>query len=100
MTILGISCYYHDAAATLIVDGRVVAAAAEERFTRKKHDNDFPIHAIRFCLDWANVKPEEVDLVAFYEKPIVKFHRILDQHLEHFPKSITCLLTQWDLGFL
>jgi carbamoyltransferase len=87
MTILGISCYYHDAAATLVVDGSVVAAAAEERFTRKKHDNDFPIHAIRFCLDWANVKPAEVDLVAFYEKPIIKFHRILYQHLEHFPKS-------------
>lgn len=88
MTILGISCYYHDAAAAaLVINGRVVAAAAEERFTRKKHDNDFPSHAIQFCLDWANVKQEEVDLVAFYEKPIVKFHRILYQHLEHFPKS-------------
>jgi len=87
MKILGISCYYHDAAAALVVDGRVVAAAAEERFTRKKHDNDLPVQAIRYCLDWMNFAATDIDVVAFYEKPIVKFHRILYQHLQEFPKS-------------
>lgn len=87
MKILGISCYYHDASAVLIIDGHVVAAAAEERFTRIKHDNNFPVHAIQFCLDWANFQAEEIDIVAFYEKPVVKFHRVLSQHLQTFPKS-------------
>jgi carbamoyltransferase len=87
MNTLGISCYYHDAAAALVVDGNVVAAAAEERFTRIKHDNSFPQHAIRFCLHWTNLKPEDIDEVVFYEKPVIKFERILMQHLEGFPKS-------------
>jgi carbamoyltransferase len=87
MKILGISCYYHDAAAAVIVDGRVVAAAAEERFTRIKHDNNFPAHAIQYCLDWMSLTISDIDVVAFYEKPIIKFHRILSQHLQAFPKS-------------
>lgn len=87
MKILGISCYYHDAAAGLVVDGNVVAAAAEERFTRVKHDNSFPEHAIRFCLDWDNIKATDIDEVVFYEKPVLKFERILMQHLEGFPRS-------------
>ncbi len=87
MTILGISCYYHDSAACLMRDGKIIAAAAEERFTRKKHDNDFPIEAIKFCLDFGKIAMNEVDVVSFYEKPIWKFERILHQHLEHFPLS-------------
>lgn len=87
MNILGISCYYHDAAACLIVDGQIVAAAAEERFTRIKHDNNFPDQAIRYCLAWVNIKFTDIDAVVFYEKPIVKFDRMLRHHFAHFPAS-------------
>ncbi len=87
MNILGISCYYHDAAACLVIDGKIVAAAAEERFTRVKHDNNFPENAIRFCLAWANRTSTDIDVVVFYEKPIVKFDRMLRQHFAHFPTS-------------
>lgn len=87
MNILGISCFYHDSAACLIVDGDVVAAAAEERFSRKKHDNDFPELSIGYCLKKASLNVNELDAIVFYEKPIWKFERILHQHLEHFPKS-------------
>lgn len=85
--VLGISCYYHDAAACILRDGVVIAAAAEERFTRIKHDNSFPEKAIDFCLQTAGVAINEVDAVAFYEKPIIKFERILHQHLHYFPQS-------------
>lgn len=87
MIILGISCHYHDASACIIKDGKIVAGAAEERFSREKHDNDFPELAIRFCLKYSGITMKEVDLVAFYEKPIIKFSRIFHQHLQHFPKS-------------
>lgn len=87
MIVVGISCYYHDAAVCILKDGHIVAAAAEERFTRIKHDNNFPIHALQFCLDWVGISVQEVDVVVFYEKPIIKFERILHQHLAHFPKS-------------
>ena len=87
MIILGISCFYHDAAACVLKDGKIIAAAAEERFTRKKHDNNFPKNAILFCLDYLGIAMNEVDVVAFYEKPIIKFERIMSQHLQHFPKS-------------
>lgn len=87
MNILGISCYYHDAAACLVIDGTVVAAASEERFTRVKHDNNFPDQAIRFCLSWADLSPTDIDAVVFYEKPVVKFDRMLRQHFTHFPAS-------------
>ncbi|MDQ3008425.1 MAG: hypothetical protein M3Q81_02400 [bacterium] len=87
MYILGLSCYYHDAAACLMQDGVIIAAAAEERFTRRKHDNSFPHQAIKYCLDTARIAMNEVDRVVFYEKPILKFDRILHQHLEQFPKS-------------
>lgn len=87
MKILGISCYYHDAAACLIVDDQIVAAAAEERFTRIKHDNSFPKAASQFCLDQAGIAANELDAVVFYEKPIIKFDRMIHQHLQHFPKS-------------
>lgn len=87
MIILGISCYYHDAAACLIRDGQIIAAAAEERFTRKKHDNNFPKKAIEFCLNQARIAAKDIDVISFYEKPIPKFERTLYQHIEFFPRS-------------
>ncbi len=87
MLILGISCFYHDSAVCILKDGRIVAAAAEERFSRKKHDNGFPKNAILFCLNSLGIAANEVDVIAFYEKPVVKFERIISQHLQHFPTS-------------
>lgn len=87
MRILGISCYFHDSAAVLLQDGMLVAAAEEERFTRKKHDFDFPHNAIDFCLQQANISGKDLDYVVFFEKPFVKFDRILRTSLEGFPKA-------------
>ncbi|HEX2613734.1 MAG TPA: carbamoyltransferase, partial [Fibrobacteria bacterium] len=87
MRILGVSFHYHDSAAALVEDGIVVAAAEEERFTRIKHDPSFPDEAIDFCLKRAGIGIADVDAVAFYEKPLVKFERLLTQHAEHFPRS-------------
>lgn len=87
MYILGISCFYHDSAAAIIQDGALVAAAMEERFTRKKHDNGFPALAIQFCLKQAGITGEALDYVVFYEKPLVKFERILLTTLNTFPQS-------------
>jgi len=87
MYILGISCYYHDAAAALLADGQLVAAAEEERFTRIKHDYDFPENAINFCLEYAGISGGDLDYVVFYEKPFHKFERILMTTLQSFPKS-------------
>jgi carbamoyltransferase len=87
MKILGISAYYHDAAAALIVDGEIVAAAQEERFTRVKHDSGFPAQAIRFCLDHAKLKPADLDFVAFYDKPFMKFERLLETYLAFAPRG-------------
>ncbi len=87
MNILGISCYFHDAAAALLRDGTIVAAAEEERFTRKKHDYDFPTHAIDFCLRTGGIRGEELDLVVFFEKPFLKLDRILRTALHTFPRS-------------
>jgi carbamoyltransferase len=87
MRILGISCYYHDAAAALLVDGMLVAAAEEERFTRKKHDHNFPTHSINFCLAQAGIQMGDLDYVVFYEKPLLKFERILQTTLTTFPRS-------------
>lgn len=87
MYLLGISCFYHDAAAALIKDGTLVAAAEEERFTRIKHDFDFPENAIQFCLDFAGIKGKDLDYVVFYEKPFHKFERILMSTFQTFPKS-------------
>ena len=85
--VLGISCYYHDSSAALLKDGHVVAAAQEERFTRKKHDSSFPVNAIKYCLESQGITINEVDYVGFYEKPFLKFERVLHQHLESFPRS-------------
>ncbi len=87
MNILGISCYYHDAAAALLRDGQLVAAAEEERFSRKKHDYDFPQNAIDFCLESGGIQGRDVDYVAFFEKPFRKFDRILMTALQTYPKS-------------
>lgn len=87
MNILGVSCYYHDAAAALLMDGNLTAAAEEERFTRKKHDSGFPKHAIDFCLRQGGITADDLDYVVFYEKPLVKFERILQTTLGTFPKS-------------
>jgi carbamoyltransferase len=87
MYILGISCYYHDSAACIIKDGELLAAAAEERFSRKKHDNGFPHLAIDFCMETAGIQPDDLDYAVFYEKPLLKFERILLSSLGMFPQS-------------
>ena len=87
MRVLGISCYYHDAAAAIVEDGRLIAAAEEERFTRRKHDAAFPIHAIEFCLRRAGISASELDRVVFYEKPFLRLERLLVSALRTFPRS-------------
>ncbi len=91
--ILGISAFYHDSAAALIVDGEIVAAAQEERFTRKKHDSGFPENAIEYCLAEAGLKPDDLDYVGFYDKPLVKFERLLETYLAFSPKGLRSWLT-------
>jgi carbamoyltransferase len=101
--ILGISAFYHDSAAALVVDGEVVAAAQEERFTRKKHDADFPSNAIAYCLREAGLKPNDVRYVAFYEKPLTKFERLLETYLAFAPqgfRSFCMALPLWLKGKL
>jgi len=88
MNILGISAYYHDSAAALLRDGKIVAAAQEERFSRKKHDSRFPIHAVNYCLSEANLHTDNLDAIAFYDKPITKFARILETYFSVAPKGL------------
>jgi carbamoyltransferase len=88
VNILGISAYYHDSAAALVRDGEILAAAQEERFTRKKHDFRFPHHAIRYCLGAAGLKPGDLDMVVFYDKPFLKFERLLETYLHYAPAGI------------
>src|SRR5438045_8386816 len=83
--ILGISAFYHDSAAALVVDGEIVAAAQEERFSRKKHDPGFPAEAIAYCLDAGRIAPERLDYIAFYDKPLTKFDRLLETYLSYAP---------------
>jgi len=87
MNILGISAYYHDSAAALLCDGEIVAAAQEERFTRKKHDNRFPSHAVEYCLEAASIVAGDLDYVAFYEKPLLKFERLLETYIAYAPQG-------------
>jgi len=87
MNILGISAYYHDSAAALITNGEIIAAAQEERFTRKKHDAAFPLNAIKFCLEYASLKPGELDHVIFYDKPFLKFERLLETYVSFAPRG-------------
>ncbi|RMW39985.1 MAG: hypothetical protein EA442_04020 [Candidatus Nitrosopelagicus sp.] len=89
---LGISCYYHDSAAALLKDGKVVAAVEEERFSRKKFDDDFPKMAIEWCLKEANIKPKQIDSVAFYDKPVLKFDRLLDNYIAVAPRGLYSFL--------
>ena len=89
MKILGISAYYHDAAAALVVDGKIVAAAQEERFTRKKHDDRFPENAVRYCLEEAGLAPADIDHVAFYDKPFLKFERLVETYLAFAPRGFS-----------
>src|ERR1044072_1850613 len=83
--ILGISAFYHDSAAALVVDGEIVAAAQEERFSRKKHDPAFPNGAIAYCLEEAGLSPDQLDYVAFYDKPLTKFERLLETYFAFAP---------------
>ena len=92
MYILGISAFYHDSAATIIKDGEIIAAAQEERFTRKKHDQNFPSNAIDYCLNEIGIKPSELGYVAFYDKPFLKFERILETYLQFAPRGINSFL--------
>ena len=89
MRILGISAYYHDSAAALLVDGRPVAAAQEERFTRRKHDQRFPEHAVRYCLEEGRIGLDDVDHVVFFEKPLLKFERLLETYLANAPRGFS-----------
>ena len=92
MYILGISAFYHDAAAALIKDGKIVAAVQEERFTRIKHDESFPINAIKFCLDHEHISVNDLEAVVFYEKPFLKFERLLETYLSFAPKGIVSFI--------
>ena len=83
--ILGISSFYHDSAASLIKDGEIIACAQEERFTRKKHDSSFPVNSIKFCLEFSNITLSDVEYVVFYEKPFLKFERLLETYIAYFP---------------
>jgi carbamoyltransferase len=103
MRILGLSCFYHDAAACLVVDGEIVAAAQEERFTRVKHDKGFPRNAARYCLAEAGVSGDQLDCVAFYDKPLLKFHRILESAFSAAPGGLNQFVVsipQWIRGKL
>lgn len=93
MKVLGISAYYHDSAACLVVDGEIVAAAQEERFTRKKHDSGFPVCAIQYCLSEARVSSTEIDYVVFYDKPFLKFERLLETYLAFAPNGFWSFAT-------
>lgn len=93
MNILGISAFYHDSAACILVNGKIIGAAQEERFTRKKHDAEFPMHAIDYCLTEAKIRPNEIDFVVFYDKPFLKFERLLETYLAFAPKGFKSFAT-------
>ena len=95
--ILGISAFYHDSAAALVVDGDIVAAAQEERFSRVKHDFRFPKHAIEFCLSEAQLTPADLDYVVFYDKPLLKFDRLLETYLAFAPAGARSFLAAMPL---
>lgn len=92
VSILGISAFYHDSAACLVVDGEIVAAAQEERFTRVKHDHNFPVNAARYCLSEASLSAENLDYVGFYDKPLLKFDRLLETYLDYAPAGFSSFL--------
>lgn len=90
--ILGISCFYHDSAVVLLKDGKIVSAVQEERFTRKKHDASFPENAVKYCLKNSNISINDIDFIAFYDKPFLKFERLLETYLAFVPKGISSFL--------
>ena len=85
--ILGISAFYHDSAAALLINGKIVAAAQEERFTRVKHDSSYPFNSIKFVLDYSGLKLTDIDQIIFYEKPFLKFERLLETYVAFAPKG-------------
>lgn len=93
MKILGISAFYHDSAAAIISDGEIVAAAQEERFTRKKHDPNFPANAVKFCLNYSGSSLDKLDAIAFYDKPLLKFERLLETYYAFVPKGLPSFIT-------
>jgi len=97
MNILGISAYYHDSAACLLSEGRIVAAAQEERFSRRKHDYRFPEAATAYCLKQGGLAPDQIDLVAFYDKPFLKFERLLETYLAFVPMGLGSFLAAMPL---
>jgi len=95
MNILGISAFYHDSAAAVLVDGSIKAAAQEERFTRKKHDQRFPKKACTYCLSEAGLTADQLDYVVFYEKPLLKFDRLIETYLSYAPAGFRSFLKPW-----
>jgi carbamoyltransferase len=95
MNILGISAYYHDSAAALVRDGQIIAAAQEERFTREKHDQRFPSNAIASCLERGGITIGDVDYVVFYEKPLLKFERLLETYIGYAPRGFRQFLSEY-----
>lgn len=93
MRILGISAFYHDSAAAIIEDGEIIAAAQEERFTRKKHDPNFPTNAVKFCLEYAGCTIDQLDGIAFYDKPLLKFERLLETYYAFVPRGLSSFIT-------
>ena len=96
--ILGISAFYHDSAATIVIDGKIIAAAQEERFTRKKHDASYPYHAVEFVLNFSKLKLHQIDYIVFYEKPFLKFERLLETYVAFAPngfKSFSMSIPLW-----
>ncbi len=91
--ILGISAFYHDSAAAILVDGEIIAAAQEERFTRKKHTPDFPVNAVRYCLEYSGYSIDELDAIVFYDKPLLKFERLLETYYAFAPRGLRQFLT-------
>ena len=103
MRVLGLSAFYHDSAAALVIDGDIIAAAQEERFTRRKHDAEFPAYAVAYCLQEAGLRPDQLDYVAYYEKPLTKFERLLETYLAFAPqgfRSFSQAMPRWTEGEL
>lgn len=98
MLILGLSAYYHDSAAALLQDGNILAAAQEERFSRSKHDSSFPIQAIAACLSQSRISPSQIDYVAFYDKPLLKFERLIETYLAFAPSGFSSFRVAIDLS--
>jgi len=93
LKILGISAFYHDSAAAIISDGEIIAAAQEERFTRKKHDESFPVNAVQYCLKEAGITLDEIEAIVFYDKPLLKFERLLETYYGFAPKGVLSFIT-------